>query len=204
VASRLRHLGRVRDAGQGDGQRAMVEGWPANPAGAEATRPPANTTKASASFAIESGRPITFGGLFGVGAPIPGSWRTTFDIIEAQPRRRGGRMFAQVHSRALKRAALPSRPSCRSTKWDMWRDMRKAGGRRQKQEAVAASTPTKRRRLVENRLQGPTRARSCAAPRRGPPEEWDWDLTPLNRHEGARNKVDGRAGAAEETPIPSI
>src|SRR5712664_4293929 len=47
---------------------------------------------------IASGRPITFG-LFNR-RKMPGAWRTTFDIIE-RTAQRGGRMFAQVHSRAL-------------------------------------------------------------------------------------------------------
>src|SRR4030095_1101696 len=50
-------------------------------------------------LAIESGRPIHFGLVSR--RTQPGSWRTTFDIIE-RTCRQGGRMFAQVHSRALK------------------------------------------------------------------------------------------------------
>ena len=49
-------------------------------------------------LSIDTGRPITFG-MFGTRA-APGAWRPCFDIVE-QAAREGGRMFVQVHSRAL-------------------------------------------------------------------------------------------------------
>ncbi len=95
-----------------------------------------------AKLAIESGRPITFG-LFNRRA-VPGHWRTTFDIIE-RTARQGGRMFAQVHSRALN-VLLSFETQLPFDKWDVWRDMRKLPLSEQKQWLLDAD---KRRKLVE-------------------------------------------------------
>jgi N-acyl-D-aspartate/D-glutamate deacylase len=95
-----------------------------------------------ARLAIESGRPFTFG-LFNRKA-VPGHWRTTFDIIE-RTARQGGRMFAQVHSRALN-VLLSFETQLPFDKWDMWRDMRQLPQAEQKQWLLDAD---KRRQLVE-------------------------------------------------------
>ncbi len=95
-----------------------------------------------ARLAIESGRPITFG-LFNRRA-VPGHWRTTFDIIE-RTARQGGRMFAQVHSRALN-VLLSFETQLPFDKWDMWRDMRQLPLAEQKKWLLDAD---KRRQLVE-------------------------------------------------------
>ena len=116
-------------------------------------------------LAIESGRPITFG-LFNRRA-IPGAWRTTFDIIE-RTCRQGGRMFAQVHSRALN-VLLSFETQLPFDKWEMWRDMRKLPLSEQKQWLLDAD---KRRRLVEiasKPYEGPI-VRGAEAR----PPEWDW------------------------------
>ena len=116
-------------------------------------------------LAIESGRPITFG-LFGRRSN-PGSWRTTFDIIE-RTAQKGGRMFAQVHSRALN-VLLSFETQLPFDKWDMWRDMRKLPLAEQKQWLLDAD---KRRRLVEiasRPYEGPL-VRGAEAR----PPEWDW------------------------------
>src|SRR6266545_5016382 len=93
-------------------------------------------------LAIESGRPITFG-LFNR-RTVPGGWRSTFDIIE-RTCRQGGRMFAQVHSRALN-VLLSFETQLPFDKWDMWRDMRKLPLSEQKQWLLDSD---KRRKLVE-------------------------------------------------------
>ena len=113
-----------------------------------------------AKLAIESGRPITFG-LFNRRA-VPGHWRTTFDIIE-RTARQGGRMFAQVHSRALN-VLLSFETQLPFDKWDMWRDMRTAAARRSR--SSGCSTPTSAASWSRS-PPSPTRARSCAARKRG-------------------------------------
>src|SRR5258707_1956456 len=93
-------------------------------------------------LSIESGRPIPLG-LFSR-RTNPGAWRTTFDIIE-RTCRQGGRMFAQVHSRALN-VLLSFETQLPFDKWEMWRDMRKLPLAEQKQWLLDAD---KRRKLVE-------------------------------------------------------
>ncbi|MFO1079166.1 MAG: amidohydrolase family protein [Reyranellaceae bacterium] len=116
-------------------------------------------------LAIESGRPITFG-LFNRRS-APGGWRSTFDIIE-RTARQGGRMFAQVHSRALN-VLLSFETQLPFDKWELWREMRAKPLAEQKQMLL---DPEMRRRLVE----------IAARPYEGPvvrgtearPPEWDW------------------------------
>jgi N-acyl-D-aspartate/D-glutamate deacylase len=119
-----------------------------------------------AKLAIESGRPFTFG-LFSR-RTNPGSWRTTFDIIE-RTAQQGGRMFAQVHSRSLN-VLLSFQTQLPFDKWEMWRDMRKLPLGEQKQWLLNAD---KRRQLVEiasRPFEGP-RASAGAEAR---PADWDW------------------------------
>jgi N-acyl-D-aspartate/D-glutamate deacylase len=116
-------------------------------------------------LAIESGRPITFG-LFSRRTNA-GAWRTTFDIIE-RTCRQGGRMFAQVHSRALN-VLLSFETQLPFDKWDVWRDMRKLPLAEQKKWLLDAD---KRKQLVDiasKPYQGP--AVNGAEAR---PADWDW------------------------------
>ena len=117
-------------------------------------------------LAIESGRPITFG-LFSR-RNNPGAWRTTFDIIE-RTCRQGGRMFAQVHSRALN-VLLSFETQLPFDKWEMWRDMRKLPLAQQKQWLL---DPEKRKQLVEiasRPYEGPAHVAGAEAR----PPQWDW------------------------------
>jgi N-acyl-D-aspartate/D-glutamate deacylase len=116
-------------------------------------------------LSIESGRPITFG-LFSR-RTNPGAWRTTFDIIE-RTCREGGRMFAQVHSRALN-VLLSFETQLPFDKWEMWRDMRKLPLAEQKKWLLDAD---KRKQLVDiasKPYEGP--AVNGAEAR---PPQWDW------------------------------
>jgi N-acyl-D-amino-acid deacylase len=83
-------------------------------------------------------------------------------------RRQGGRMFAQVHSRALN-VLLSFETQLPFDKWDMWRDMRKLPLSEQKQWLLDVD---KRRQLVEiasKPYEGPI-VRGAEAR----PPEWDW------------------------------
>ncbi len=116
-------------------------------------------------LAIESGRPITFG-LFNR-RTSPGGWRSTFDIIE-RTAKQGGRMFAQVHSRALN-VLLSFETQLPFDKWDVWKEMRAKPLAEQKK---ALLDPEMRRRLVEvasKPYEGPAVRGTEARP-----PEWDW------------------------------
>jgi N-acyl-D-amino-acid deacylase len=71
-------------------------------------------------LAVESGRPITFG-LFGR-KDAPGIWREYVRLIE-ETNAAGGRMFAQVHSRALS-AILSFKTQTPFDKLPIWREIR--------------------------------------------------------------------------------
>ena len=72
-------------------------------------------------LAVETGRPVTFG-LFGR-KDAPGVWREYVRLIE-QTASAGGRMFAQVHSRALS-AILSFKTQTPFDKLPVWREIRK-------------------------------------------------------------------------------
>lgn len=71
-------------------------------------------------LSVETGRPITFG-MFGTRI-APGAWRPCFDIVE-QAAAEGGRMFVQVHSRALN-VLLSFETHTPFDHWEVWRDVR--------------------------------------------------------------------------------
>ena len=72
-------------------------------------------------LAVETGRPITFG-LFGR-KDAPGIWREYVRLID-ETMAAGGRMFAQVHSRALS-AILSFKTQTPFDKLPVWREIRK-------------------------------------------------------------------------------
>ncbi len=72
-------------------------------------------------LAVETGRPVTFG-LFGR-KDAPGIWREYVRLIE-ETTAAGGRMFAQVHSRALS-AILSFKTQTPFDKLPVWREIRK-------------------------------------------------------------------------------
>ncbi|CAN5311035.1 amidohydrolase family protein [soil metagenome] len=116
-------------------------------------------------LAIESGRPITFG-LFNR-RKTPGAWRSTFDIME-RTARQGGRMFAQVHSRALN-VLLSFETHLPFDTWELWKELRAKPLTEQKK---ALQDPDMRRRLVEiasKPYEGPE-VRGAEAR----PPDWDW------------------------------
>ncbi|TAJ88372.1 amidohydrolase family protein [Reyranella sp.] len=118
-----------------------------------------------ATLAVESGRPMTFG-LFNTRA-MPGGWRATFDIMD-RATQQGGRMFAQVHSRALS-VLLSFETQLPFDKWDVWREMRALPLAQQKK---ALLDPEMRRRLVEvasRPYEGPVVRGTEARP-----PEWEW------------------------------
>jgi N-acyl-D-aspartate/D-glutamate deacylase len=142
-------------------------------------------------LAIDTGRPITFG-LFNR-RKTPGAWRTTFDIIE-RTAQRGGRMFAQVHSRALN-VLLSFETQLPFDKWEYWREIRALPLADQKK---ALLDPEKRRRLVEiasRPYEGPlvrgTEAR---------PPEWDW-IYAMDKIEGPHKSMADLARQKNTHPV---
>lgn len=116
-------------------------------------------------LSVETGRPVTFG-MFSI-RQRPDAWRPQFEVAE-RAAAEGGRMFIQVHSRALN-VLLSFETNLPYDTWDMWSDIRALPLAEQKHKLT---DPEIRRRLVEianTPYQGPP-VRG-AEPR---PPNWDW------------------------------
>ncbi len=93
-------------------------------------------------LAVESGRPVTYG-LFSR-REAPEIWRTYLDLLE-ETAAAGGRMFAQVHSRALA-AVLSFKTQLPFDRLPVWKELRALPLEEQKHRL---RDPELRRRLVE-------------------------------------------------------
>jgi N-acyl-D-aspartate/D-glutamate deacylase len=116
-------------------------------------------------LALATGRPVTFG-MFSRRSQ-PDVWRFGLDIIE-ETAREGGRMFAQVHSRALS-VLISFETHTPFDTWDVWRDLRKLPLAQQK---AALRDPARRAKLVAAAKRPPNGRRAIGAEAR--PPEWDW------------------------------
>jgi N-acyl-D-aspartate/D-glutamate deacylase len=117
------------------------------------------------ALSIETGRPVTFG-MFSTRS-APGSWRPWFALVE-QAAAEGGRLFVQVHSRALN-VLLSFETNTPFDNWDDWREVRALPLAAQKE---ALRDPETRRRLIASANRpytGPTVRGTEARP-----PEWDW------------------------------
>jgi len=116
-------------------------------------------------LAVDTGVPVTWG-MFSMRA-APDHWRAYFDLLD-ETARAGGRMFAQVHSRALSvllsfETRLP---------WDRlpeWRELRR---RPLADQQAALRDPALRRKLVAAVNEGDLGARRVGAEARRPDYEW--------------------------------
>ena len=109
-------------------------------------------------LAVESGRPMTWG-LFSRRAE-PGRWRMYADLLE-ETARAGGRMFAQVHSRALT-VVLSFRTNLPFDRLPVWKELRALSLDAQKQRL---RDPELKRKLVEAAAQRADRPAIGAEPR---------------------------------------
>jgi N-acyl-D-amino-acid deacylase len=116
-------------------------------------------------LALDTGRPVTFG-MFSRRIQ-PTAWRFGLEIIE-QTAREGGRMFGQVHSRALN-VLISFETHTPFDTWDVWRDVRKLPLEQQK---AALRDPETRAKLVDAASRPPNGRRAIGAEAR--PPEWDW------------------------------
>jgi N-acyl-D-aspartate/D-glutamate deacylase len=115
-------------------------------------------------LAVATGQTVTFG-VFSRRID-PGAWRVGLAAIDAAARE-GGRMFAQVHSRALN-VLLSFETQTPFDKWEVWRDVRALPNEQQK---AALRDPETRRRLVEVASRPEPQMRAIGAEAR--PPEWD-------------------------------
>jgi N-acyl-D-aspartate/D-glutamate deacylase len=124
------------------------------------------------NLAVESGVTQTWG-MFSVRI-APDFWRPYFDLLD-ETAAAGGRMYAQVHSRALN-VLLSFKTSTPFDNWDVWKDVRSLSLEEQK---AKLRDPALRARLVEvaNReYQGP---RVVGAEARPPSWEWVYPMADM-------------------------
>ncbi|HXJ83425.1 MAG TPA: amidohydrolase family protein [Candidatus Methylomirabilis sp.] len=115
-------------------------------------------------LAVETGRPVTWG-LFSR-REAPEIWRAYLDLLE-QTAAAGGRMFAQVHSRALS-VVLSFRTNLPFDRLPVWRELR---GLPLDEQRRRLGDPELRRRLVEAARERDERRPIGAEPRLG---AYDW------------------------------
>jgi N-acyl-D-aspartate/D-glutamate deacylase len=94
-------------------------------------------------LAVESGRPVTFGVFSRKG--VPDVWRAYLELCN-ETAARGGRMFAQVHSRSLS-ALLSFKTQTPFDRLPVWRDLRALPV---PEQARKLRDPELRRKLIEN------------------------------------------------------
>ncbi len=116
-------------------------------------------------LAVESGVTQTWG-MFSIRV-APDFWRPYFDLLD-ETAAAGGRMYAQVHSRALN-VLLSFEAHTPFDKWDVWRDVRALPLEEQK---AKLRDPEIRAKLVEVANREYTGPRVVGAEAR--PPDWDW------------------------------
>ena len=173
-----RLVGAMRDVGAGIFQIAL------------GTDGPENYPKLK-RLAVETGRPVTFG-MFSRRVQ-PGAWRLGLETIEATARE-GGRMFGQVHSRALN-VLISFETATPFDDWDVWRDVRMLPHAQQK---AALRDPGTRAKLVESADRPPTNRRAIGAEAR--PPEWDWVFL-MDRIQGPHPSMSSLARERNQHPV---
>ena len=117
------------------------------------------------NLAVESGVPQT-GGMFSVRA-APDLWRPYFDLLD-ETAAAGGRMFAQVHSRALS-SLLSFESNTPFDAWEYWSDFRQLP---LAEQAAKMRDPEIKAKLIEVASREYTGPRVVGAEAR--PPEWDY------------------------------
>ena len=143
------------------------------------------------SLAVQSGRPVTWG-MFG-SRHLPDYWRQYFDLLD-DVAAAGGRMFAQVHSRALN-LLLSFKSSTPFDKWDYWRELRALP---LDQQAQLLRNPEKKAQLIEVANQPFDGPRIVGTEAR--PPNWDW-IFPMHNMKGPYTSIAQTARASGKNPV---
>ncbi len=144
-------------------------------------------------LAVETGRPVTWG-LFSR-REAPQIWRTYLDLLE-ETAAAGGRMFAQVHSRALA-VVLSFRTNLPFDQLPVWREVRALPLEEQKGQL---RDPARRRRLVEAAREREERRAIGAEPR---PAAYDWIFV-MDTVEGPHRSVAEVARERGVDPVEAL
>ena len=146
------------------------------------------------NLAVDSGRPITWG-VFGR-RNTPELWRRYFDLLD-DTAAAGGRMFAQVHSRALN-VLLSFESRLPFDKWPVWKEFR---AQPLEQQLAQLRNPEVKRKLVEAARE-PDRNLIVTGTEARPPE-WDWVYF-LHRMEGPHRTMTELARERGVEPVEAM
>ncbi|HVQ76058.1 MAG TPA: amidohydrolase family protein [Candidatus Binatia bacterium] len=144
-------------------------------------------------LAVETGRPVTWGLFSRRGEP--GRWRMYVDLLEATAAA-GGRMFAQVHSRALT-VVLSFKTNLPFDRMPVWKELRALPLVEQQHRL---RDPELRRRLVEAASARVDRAAIGAEPR---PAAYDWTFV-MDTPEGPHRSLADVARERGVDPVEAL
>jgi N-acyl-D-aspartate/D-glutamate deacylase len=144
-------------------------------------------------LAVETGRPVTWG-LFSR-REAPEVWRTYLDLLD-ETAAAGGRMFAQVHSRALA-VVLSFRTNLPFDRLPVWKELR---ARPLAEQTHRLRDPELRRRLVEAARERDERRAIGAEPR---PAAYEWIFV-MDTVEGPHRSVAEVARARGVDPVEAM
>jgi N-acyl-D-amino-acid deacylase len=144
-------------------------------------------------LAVETGRPVTWG-LFSR-RDVPEVWRSYLHLLE-ETAAAGGRMFAQVHSRALT-VVLSFKTNLPFDRLPVWRELRALPLAEQKHRL---RDPELRRRLVEAARERDERRAIGAEPR---PAAYEWILV-MDTPEGPHRSVADVARERGVDPVEAL
>jgi N-acyl-D-aspartate/D-glutamate deacylase len=144
-------------------------------------------------LAVESGRPVTFG-VFSR-REVPDIWRAYLALCE-ETAAAGGRMFAQVHSRALS-ALLSFKTQMPFDQFPVWRELRALPLAEQRQRL---RDPDMRRRLAEA-AEGQADRKAVGTEAR--PADWEW-LFVFDTVEGPHPSIAEIARQRRCTPLDAM
>ncbi len=143
------------------------------------------------ALAVSSGRPMTWG-MFG-NRQAPDYWRPFFDLLN-DTAAEGGRMFAQVHSRALN-VLLSFKTSTPFDNWDEWRDVRSLPHDKQ---LSMLRDPAIKAKLVEVASKPYDGPRIVGAEAR--PPNWEW-VFPMYDMSGPKDSVAEIGRQQDKNPV---
>ncbi|MBM3343546.1 MAG: amidohydrolase family protein [Betaproteobacteria bacterium] len=144
-------------------------------------------------LAVESGRPITFG-VFSR-RKSPGTWQKYLDLLD-ETAAAGGRMFAQVHTRALS-ALLSFKTQMPFDRLPLWKDIMALPHAEKK---AKLADPALRKILIEN---SSARVDREARGTEAKPADYDW-LFVLDAVEGPHRSVAQVARSRNQHPAETM
>ena len=145
-------------------------------------------------LAVETGRPVTWG-MFS-SRRAPDFWRPYFDLLD-ETAEAGGRMFAQVHSRALN-VLLSFKTRLPFDRLPVWKELRALPLDQQKAQLL---DPAKRQQLVDAASKPDSGQRAVGAEVRRP--DYDW-LFALENVDGPHRSISEIARERHLDPVEAI